>query len=370
MRQDYPDTRRLDGAARDMGGALARILEIQAHDGAIAWFEDGPWDPWNHTECLLALNAMGQYEAADRAMACLVERQRPNGAWAGEYGNVLPLPDRDHIARRPAPVFQDTNFAAYPAVGLWHDTLVRRDRSRAFALWPMVQNAMAFVCGLQGPQGDICWSLEARGTGAEDALLAGNASIYKSLGCAIALGQWLGKPVIDLQQARERLREALRWRPGRFDRAGTSRAEFAMDWYYPVLAGALQGDEARAHLASQQVRFVDPGLGCRCVADEPWVTVAESAELALTYLGVGNRKAASALLAEQHAHRDTDGAFWMGWQHGEAIFWPREKPSWTQAAMILATEALKGHTPASRLLVSDITLPGPVRGDGANPHSH
>ena len=43
----------------------------------------------------------------------------------------------------------------------------------------------------------------------------------------------------------------------------------------------------------------------------------------------------------------------MGWQFEEAIFWPQEKPSWTQAAVILATDALNTVTPASGVLTAD-----------------
>ena len=44
--------------------AVDRILDILTAQGAIAWFENGPWDPWNHTESAMALTAAGEFDAA------------------------------------------------------------------------------------------------------------------------------------------------------------------------------------------------------------------------------------------------------------------------------------------------------------------
>ena len=73
----------------------------------------------------------------------------------------------------------------------------------------------------------------------------------------------------------------------------------------------------------------------------------------MAMLRLGRRASASRLLDWQSAQRDADGAYWMGWQFEEAIFWPQEKPSWTQAAVILATDALNAVTPASGVLTAD-----------------
>ncbi len=52
------------------------------------------------------------------------------------------------------------------------------------------------------------------------------------------------------------------------------KSTFAMDWYYPVLGGAVRGAEGRALLAARWDEFVVPGLGVRCVLDQPWVHTA------------------------------------------------------------------------------------------------
>ncbi|MEM9226208.1 MAG: prenyltransferase [Pseudomonadota bacterium] len=332
--------------------AIDRILKVQKADGAIPWFEQGAWDPWNHTESAMALMAAGEVSAAAAAFDYLAASQQSDGSWLGEYGNALPMVDRDHISRTQAPVVKDTNFAAYPGVGIYHRFLVDGDEGEAAKFWPMIEAAMRFVGRLQTEAGDISWSAEAPGGPDDDALLAGNASIAKSLACAIALGEAIDKPVDHLRQIRDRLVHALRYKPDRFDRRGGGQ-RYAMDWYYPILAGVLPPAQAKQRFDADWARFVVDGLGCRCVDDEPWVTVAETAELVMAALCIGEREKAERLFETINPVRDEAGVYWMGWQFEESLFWPLEQPSWTQAAVILAADALWGKSAASQLLVSN-----------------
>ena len=347
------DRSRAVAALRELSGAAETILAAQRKDGAIPWFEDGPWDPWNHAECVMALAVMGERAAARAGLDHLQAAQGRDGAWLGGYGNALPMDGRLKIARTAAPELKDANFIAYPAMAVWHDYRLTGDRKEAARRWPMVRAAIEFVLGLQHPEGDISWCAEAHGGPLDDAILAGNASIYASLGCAIRLAELLNEPSQGWREARARLRAAILCAPHRFDRTGESRAGFAMDAYYPILAGAMPWMASLARLETKVASFVEPGLGCRCVRGEPWVTVAESSELAMAMVRLGRHRHAAALLDWQMAHRDADGAFWMGWQTQEAIFWPQEKPTWTQAAVILATDALHGATPACGVLTAD-----------------
>ncbi len=333
-----------------LSGAARAILETQSADGAIAWFAEGPWDAWNHGECLMALTVMGEREAALRGFAYLAATQEPSGAWLCAYGNALPMDGRDRIARVAAPKVRDTNFAAYPATALWHCFRATGDIDGARRWWPMARAGLAFAVACQSEAGDISWCGEAHGGPGDDAVLAGCASIHASLGCGLALAELLGDPQPAWRPARRRLAAAIAARPERFDRGGADRSGFAMDWYYPALAGGLAAGIAARRIDGGWPRFVEPGRGCRCVASEPWATVAESAELAMTLVRLGRRREAADLLDWQDAHRDADGAWWMGWQFAEAIPWPLEKPAWTQAAMILARDALHEITPATRVL--------------------
>lgn len=337
--------------------AAARILDLQRPSGAIPWFEDGPWDPWNHVESAMALTAMGDHHAAEAAYQHLVEIQRTDGAWFGDYGNALPMADRDYISREAAPQMLDTNFCAYPAVGIAHYYLHTGNRDWLRQYWPMVQSAINFVLSLQREDGAILWSFEASGSDEEDALLAGNASIAKSLECAIFLSQELQEPDDGWMQSHAALTRAIRNAPDAFDRRKTG-ARFAMDWYYPILSGALDQKASMDRLRDGWSKFVVEEQGCRCVSDEPWVTVAETCELAIALISSGQRDKAENLLKQISAIRDEDGVFWMGWQYDEQVFWPKEKPGWTQAAVILAADAIFGEGPSSRLLIRPLAIGG------------
>jgi hypothetical protein len=336
-------------------GAVDCILGNQLATGAIPWFENGPWDAWNHTECLMALLTSGEWGAAGAGFDHLAHAQQADGAWLGGYGNALPFePDGMRIARVAAPEVRDTNFTAYPATGLWHAYLSGMSRIFVDRYWPMVRAAIDFVLPNQHPAGDISWCSEAHGAPIDDSVLAGNASIFLSLRHAMALAELMNDPQPHWRIACGRLRDVIQSPADRFDRIGTDRSAFAMDWYYPILAGALPMNIARRRLRAGSVRFIEPGRGCRCVASEPWATVAESAELAMTLIGLGLPRQASTLLSWQDAHRDEDGAYWMGWQFDLDIAWPVEKPSWTQAAMVLAYDALENCSAASRILAGGL----------------
>ena len=132
-----------------------------------------------------------------------------------------------------------------------------------------------------------------------------------------------------------------------------------MDWFYPVLSGAIQGAAARARLAARWDEFVHSGLGCRCVADEPWVTVAESCELVMALLAAGDHARAVELYSWLHQWRTDDGAYWTGYQFAEDLLWPEEQPTWTAAAILLAADALTGYTAAADLFTRVELLQSP-----------
>ena len=95
-----------------------------------------------------------------------------------------------------------------------------------------------------------------------------------------------------------------------------------------------------------------PGLGVRCVSDEPWVTTAETAECAIAHAAVGDKAAATDLLDWTRRHRHDDGSYWTGVVYPERIHFPDgERTAYTAAAVILAADAISGTSPASGLFV-------------------
>lgn len=322
------------------------ILHSQLASGEIPWFPGGHTDPWDHVEAAMGLSIGGEYEAAERAYDWLAQQQLPDGSWWAAYraGAV------DNRERR------ESNFVAYVATGVWHHYRVTGNRDFLASHWPMVEAAIEWVLALQSAHGEIDWAVDAGGRPLGDALVTGCASIYKSLECAANAAQVLGRPAARWLAARERLGEALRHRPQRFDRHWESKSRYSMDWFYPVLAGVYHGQAARARLYARWDEFVETGMGCRCVVEEPWVTVAESCELVLALLAAGDHARAVELYSWLHQWRDADGSYWTGYQFAEDLLWPAERPTWTAAAILLAADALTAHTAAAELFTR-VSLP-------------
>ena len=120
-----------------------------------------------------------------------------------------------------------------------------------------------------------------------------------------------------------------------------------MEWYYPVLGGALRGDAARSRIDERWDDFVVPGLGIRCVDDRPWVTGAETCELVMALDAIGDSARAHEQFAAMHHLREEDGSYWTGLVFADGKRWPVERTTWTGAAMILAADALSRTTPAN-----------------------
>jgi hypothetical protein len=310
------------------------IAAEQRPDGGIPWFSGGHLDPWDHVEAAMALDAAGLTDAARRAYAYSAATQRPDGSW--------PMVERGGVIEDAA---ADTNQCAYLAVGVWHHYLVTADDAFLASMWPTVRRAIDFVLGVQWPGGQLAWAVNAFGVPESHALLTGSASVVQALRCACAIATALGLEPLRWRSAAARLAHAVRAHPEVF----ADRSRWSMDWYYPILAGAVRGAAAERRLAGGWRTFVQPGLGVRCVSDRPWFTVAESCELVLALHAAGDSARARKVFADVQHLRDDDGAYWTGYVQDEDVIWPRERTTWTAAAVILAADALSGTSAAARL---------------------
>jgi len=303
------------------------IAAVQQRGGAIGW-PDGHVDAWNHVECAMALSVCGLRDASRRAYEWLRANQLPDGSWRKQ------MPDQT------LDLTTESNHAAYCAVGVWHELLVSRDESFARRMWPMVKAAVDFVLALQTPRGEIIWRRAADGSPDSYALLAGSSSMYSSLRCATSLAEYLGEAQPDWELAAHLLGHVVARHPEAF----ADKSRFSMDWYYPVLGGPVRGDEARNQLKRGWDTYVVEGLGVRCVHDEPWVTAAETAELAIALETTGDAAGALDLLDQIQLLRDPSGAYWTGWQYETRRHYPDEQSSYTAAAIVLAADVMCGAT--------------------------
>jgi hypothetical protein len=336
--------------AAEIDETAQSLIRLQRRTGMIPWFDGGHCDPWNHVEAAMALSAAGYAAEAVAAYRWLATTQLGDGSWFNYY--------LDHTVEHAR---LDTNVCAYVAAGLWHHYLITADVDLLAELFAMIDAAIGFVLAQQMPDGAIRWSLSPEGHPEGYALLTGSSSIYHSLRCAISIAERLGEHRVEWELAAGRLGHAVAHHPGAF----APKNEFAMDWYYPMLSGALEGAAGLARLDEHWERFVMPGLGVRCVSTSDWVTAAETAECVMALDALGQADRALDLLAVTRGHRRSDGAYWTGIAYPELVTFPdREATSYTAAAIILAADALSSTTPAAGLfrgegLSGTVDLAGP-----------
>ena len=300
------------------------IAAGQQADGSIGW-PDGHVDAWNHIECAMALSVCGLRKPARRAYAWLAQAQQPDGSWPVQ----APGGDVDEWTT-------ESNHAAYCAVGVWHELLVTGDDDFAAQLWPVVKAGIEFAIGLQTQRGEIIWRRNEDGTPDNYALLTGSSSMYSSLRCAVALADHVADPQPDWELAASQLGHAVACHQEAF----ADKSRFSMDWYYPVLGGPVRGPAAARMLKAGWDTFMVPGLGVRCVSDEPWVTGAETCELAMALDAIGQPEKAMELFEQIQFLRDPDGGYWTGWQFETQKHFPHEMSTWTAAAIVLGADTL------------------------------
>ncbi len=321
----------------------------------------------------MALDVAGHRAGAEAAYDWLARRQRPDGAWHQYYVADPDRADPDRAdpdtAERIEADKLDANVCAYVATGVWHHFLVTGDVGFLKSMWPVVDAAVDFVLGLQTRRGEVLWARHGDGTPWSFALLTGSSSICHSLACALAVARRLARHRPRWEQGRAKLAATVAGAPEAF----APKDRWAMDWYYPVLAGVVVGDAGRHRLAEGWERFVIPGTGTRCVHDRPWVTAAETAECALAHLAVGDETRALELFAWAQGLRADDGSYYTGIVLPERVHYPGgrgvqrpggqgaasgsgERATYSAAAVLLAADALSNTSPAAGLFASPPVL--------------
>jgi hypothetical protein len=319
--------------AREQQETAEWIASLQQPSGEILWSINGKSDPWDLVHAAMALTVQNQHERARAAYRYVATIQEPNGAFAAE-----------RVGGFVTRASHETNHAAYIATGLWHYYCATEDVELLKELWPCVERAIDWVLSLQLPSGAIAWA-QKKGKTWHAPLITGSSSIHGSLVCAQLIAARLGHDRPLWRGAWRKLARVLRHdlqvfyetdlpeKPGRY----------SMDWYYPVLGGAVRGAAGRERLLDPELNsaFIEEGVGCRCVRDAPWYTVAETCELVLALDALGQHERAKRVFGWTRAQRTENGAYWTGATHPDKVIFPEgEQTTWTAAAVIIAQDTL------------------------------
>jgi MMP endo-(1,4)-3-O-methyl-alpha-D-mannosidase len=315
--------------------AASLIARTQKPEGEIPWCEGQKTDPWDHVESAMGLSVGGYHAEAKQAFEWLAALQIEDGSWYTAYRQGIP---EDKT--------RDANLSSYIAVGLFHYYLITGETAFLKKMWPTLSRAINFALGLQTPNGEIYWAISPEGNIDRMALLTGSSSIFMSIKCALAIAKILGFCMPSWEIALIKLADAIQNKPYLFN---MTKSRYSMDWFYPILAGALTGDDAQNRIDKYWKKFVVEDRGVRCVSDKPWVTIAETSELTLALAGMGNLELAAIVFNWICDRRYDDGSYWCGFTCPDLVIWPEDKITWTNAVTLLAADAIYDLTPASVL---------------------
>ncbi len=311
------------------------IVNLQKESGDIPWHIDGKTDPWDLVESIMGLNIGGRYPESRLALRWLKENQNPDGSWFSSY-----------VEGEPEDRTCESHMACYIAVGLFHFYLITKDRSLLAQYWTTLEQGISFALSLQAVTGEIYWARSPEGKVDPMSLLAGSSSIFMSLKCALAIAHVLGREKKDWEIAFNRLGNSIQENLHVYN---VSKSRFSMYWFYPILSGALRGEKAQARIDKYWRKYMIEGQGTRCVSDQPWVTIAETAELVIALNAMGNTQKARLVFSWIQDRVYGDKTFWCGYTYPDMVVWPEEKISWTNAVVLIAADALYHLTPAARL---------------------
>lgn len=322
------------------------IAAAQTSEGIVPWVPDGgKWDPWDHVECAMALDAGGLHEEARAAYRHLARTQRHDGAWA------CPIVGGDRATQ-----VLDSNAASYVATGAWHHFLCTGDEGSLHELWPVVERGIDFALDLQMPSGAIAWARNLEGDAGDHALLAGCSCIIVNIRSALQMATELGESKPDWELSLSFLVEAVRAGDGLF----ADRSRYSMDWYYPLISGVLREDKIRDRVAERWDTFIVESLGARCVDDRPWVTSAETAELCIALHSSGFVDEALVLFDWIQYQRHDDGSYWTGATFPDGRHFPNERSTWSAAAIVLANDVLTERGPIAEIFSGEALAPPPA----------
>jgi hypothetical protein len=307
------------------------IINQQLPSGAIPWYRGAITDPWDHVECAIALDLAGRFDQAVKAYNWSRETQNPDGSWYSSYPQVK----QDDQTR-------DANFTAYIATGIWFHYLATKDAGFLRQMWPMVEKAIDFALSLQQPTGEVFWAVSPTGKSWPGAILTSSSCIWHSINNGVNIAKTLGKAKNGWKESGSKLLSAMREHPELFDRMDENKRRYAMNWFYPVLTGVLDGKEAKERLYREWSDFIIDNCGCRVAVDENTTAVAETSELIIALALIGEHERARMLLDWTLKLRDDKPGFCRGIKLPEKVPCPpdEERATWTSAALILAIAAL------------------------------
>jgi len=289
------------------------IISNQSPSGAIFWDEKAKCDPWDHCECLIALAIYEEWEHFWRGVNWFFTNLNEDGLIYAEFQN-----------EKPSKLHYESHHAPYIIMPLIQASLIDKEQNYKKILTNeqllKLENIFEVLDDFKDEDGYFYWAKDSNGY-SDNSLITASMSIFLSL---VAKDKSFPKFNTEMWQEK-------------FNRDGVDRSRFSMDFYYPFLAGIKNNKKEFLDLLDN---YYVKGLGVKCVAEEPWVTIAESSECVISALIHDNENIAKQIFNDIQQFQNKDGIFPTGYQYDMEIFWPEENSTWTNAAVIIAAHAL------------------------------
>lgn len=300
--------------------SLDALEAIQLRSGMVPWFHGGRADAWNHCEAAIALAVGGRIESSRRAADWLIQSQNRDGSWCHFYQSAGVAEPR-----------RDTNTCCYPILLAAVLDLCLGASIESKRYIEMALDGIDYVISHQRLDGSIPWAIDPGGTPDQTSLVAGSCSVYDSLNLASGLSRSYG--IGDWR----RYSDSAALLKGSLELGGEiyqDTSDWAMDSYYPVLAGISDSGSLTGQFLDQ---FYQPNWGIRCLKTGDWFTAAETAEAAIALHISGEVDMSNELFFSLERFRCEDGGYLTGLVAPTGTSFPfLEQSAYSIAAVVLA----------------------------------
>ena len=312
------------------------IEKNQSSSGMIYWDEKKNFDAWDHFECLTALAILGRKDSFLKGLNWFLDNlSKDNQIFSSYKGKKI------------TQNYYELHHAIYFSVPLLQGFYIFEEIELLKKNFETLKNIVEKTINSRDNYGFFYWA-EKDGKFQDNSLISATSSIYLSFKASIEIYKLLKKDTELLEDIIKSIEQQFIGDMSRFNRDGVDRSRFSMDAYYPYLAGINLDNSTLLDSLSD---FYVPGMGIKCVKEEPWVTFAESSEAIISLIRVGEIEFAKKIMSEIENFKNKEGIFPTGYQFSEKIFWPDERSTWTNAAYIIAKDCLYDLTQKKKAIL-------------------
>ena len=312
------------------------IEKNQSSSGMIYWDEKKNFDAWDHFECLTALAILGRKDSFLKGLNWFLDNlSKDNQIFSSYKGKKI------------TQNYYELHHAIYFSVPLLQGFYIFEEIELLKKNFDPLKKIVEKTINSRDNYGFFYWA-EKDGEFQDNSLISATSSIYLSLKASIEIYKFLKKDTKLLEDIIKSIEQQFTGDMSRFNRDGVDRSRFSMDAYYPYLAGINLDNSTLLDSLSD---FYVPGMGIKCVKEEPWVTFAESSEAIISLIRVGEIEFAKKIMSEIENFKNKEGIFPTGYQFSEKIFWPDERSTWTNAAYIIAKDCLYDLTQKKKAIL-------------------